>query len=78
MKIFEILLSFIKRNQDKKLVEISRILVKNSTRQMFGLNIGVLAGKRSLIRKRRARIATIIMFIFIISFQIQVYYDKSM
>ena len=35
-KFFSTLLTFIKRNQDKKLLEISRIFLKISTHQMFG------------------------------------------
>ena len=34
--IFSTLPTFIKCNQDKKLLEISRILLRESTRQMFG------------------------------------------
>ena len=36
MKILSTVPTFIKRNQDKKLLEISQIFLKESTRHMFG------------------------------------------
>ena len=61
VKIFPIVPTFIKRNQDKKkLLEISRTFLKKSTRQMFwypglvaGLNISWFLGVMALLKPMR-------------------------